>query len=160
VTFSDFGPKGPGAFITEGTVTTRPLSARVQLGADGLPTQASLSAVAQELEVLEDAPYGSVRLAYFKTTSAEAAALDSWIRQTSLQSDQGHAGEFILFGRSCGNYAREGMRQVRWGVPRGPDVVFPNLDFFVFRRFADAIYVPKATVTTEITSVRLKEPEP
>jgi RHS repeat-associated protein len=160
VIFSDFGPGGAGGFTADPRVSTPPtLAAQVEFGSDGLPTRASLAAVAQELEGLEHAPPGSVQLAFFKTSASETAALASWIASSPAQWQNGVWAKFVLYGRNCGNYVREGMSNLRgFGSVRQPGLSIPNLDFLLFRMFADAFFRPvAATVTTEITGFRLRD---
>jgi RHS repeat-associated protein len=158
VLFSDFGPAGAGGFIADPRVSTQPtLAAHVQFGSDGLPTHASLAAVAQELEGLEQALAGSVQLAYFQTSASETAALASWIASSPAQWQNGLSAKYVLWGRNCGNYVREGMSNLGgFKTVNQPGLSVPNLDFLLFRMFADAFFKPvKATVTTEITGFQV-----
>jgi RHS repeat-associated protein len=152
VLFSDFGPKSRGKAFDDGVVNSPTLSSKIQFDANGLPTRESLIAVAHELEVLETAPPGSVRLAYFKTSNAETTRLINWIRQSKLYWQYSWTGKFSVWGQNCGDYTRAGLGM---NVPTGS---FPNLDFFVYRIFADEVLGPvvKADVTTQITSFRYK----
>jgi len=158
VKFSDFGPSGDGGLVRDPLVNTRPaLTAHVEFGIDGMPTSASLEAVAKELEALQTAPRGSVQLAYFKTSSSDTAALSQWIDTSPAQWQYGLWAKYVAVGRNCGNYVREGMSNLRgFGAVQQPGFSIPNLDFLLFRMLADRVFTsPKATVTTEITGIRL-----
>jgi hypothetical protein len=148
-----------GRFIDEPKLRTPPLlGARIDVGVNGVPTQSSsLAAVAVELEGLAHTPQGSVELAYSQTSPAETAALAIWIRTSPVDWQYGRWSKFVLWGRNCGNYAREGMANVRgFRAADLPGLSVPNLDFQLYRLFADAWLKPaKATVTTSITSFRL-----
>jgi RHS repeat-associated protein len=157
VTFSDFGPAGAGGFVTDPAVNRTDLAAQIQFGSNGMPTQASLAAVAQELEALQDAPQGSVQLAYFQTSASETAALTSWINSSKAAWQNGLWAKYVLWGRNCGNYVREGMSNLGgFKTVNQPGLSVPNLDYLLFRMFADAFFKPvKATVTTEITGFQV-----
>jgi hypothetical protein len=157
VRFSDFGPAGAGGFITDPAVNRTDLAAQIEFGSNGTPTQASLAAVAQELEALQPAPQGSVQLAYFQTSASETAALTSWIDSSKAAWQNGLWAKYALWGRNCGNYVREGMSNLReFKAVNQPGLSVPSLDFLLFRMSADAFFKPvKATVTTEITGFRV-----
>ena len=140
-------------------MNTTELSAHVEFGSDGKPTPGSLLTVARELETLQQAPGGSVQLAYYKTTTAETAALSAWIDLSAGVWENTLGGKYLVFGRNCGNYVREGMAATgRWSLPAGLSLSVPNLDFLLFRLFSDAaLLASKATVTTEITGFRLAD---
>jgi hypothetical protein len=124
-----------------------------------MPTPASLSAVALELEALQHALQGSVQLAYFKTSTSETAALASWIDNSKAAWQNGLWAKYVLWGRNCGNYMREGMSNLGgFKTANQPGLSVPNLDFLLFRMFADAFFKSvKATVTTEIAGFRLEK---
>jgi hypothetical protein len=158
VRFSDFGPiDDSGKVVNGGLVNTSSRTTRIEFGDNGLPTAASLSTLARELEILEKAPPGSVRLAYFKTTAAETTALVNWMEQSKAKWEDPWLSRWVLLGRNCSDYAREGA--ARFGAGRmlrllGPSI--PNLDFVFFAALADAVSKPlKAEVTAEITGFRL-----
>jgi hypothetical protein len=157
VTFSDFGYAGARGFIADPAVNTTDLAAQIEFASNGMPTQASLAAVAQELEALQHAPQGSVQLAYFQTSTSETAALASWIDNSKAAWQNGLWAKYVLWGRSCGNYVREGMSNLReFKTINQLGLSVPNLDFLLFRMLADAFFKPvKATVTTEITGFRV-----
>jgi hypothetical protein len=106
-----------------------------------MPTEESLAAVAKELEEIEDAPPGSVNLAYFKASPDLTAALAAWMDNSKKQWENGLAARYVVAGRNCGNYVREGMG----AGPVGFSV--PNLDFIGWAALSDKVFWQRGHVT-------------
>jgi RHS repeat-associated protein len=114
-TSSDYGPLKPGGErVQPGVVNTTRLATRVTFDSRGLPTSESLENLARDLEKPEEAPAGSVRLAYFRTSAVETAALVNWIADMNENSKARGYATWRAFGNNCRRGCPPGDR----GVPR------------------------------------------
>ncbi len=98
--YARFGPKTEGQPIGPGQVQSVGMP-KVEFGPDGLPTKASYEKIARAVARFEHVSSGKVDFAYFKTSSAETAALDAWIRTMQEASDKGHAPLYVGVGQNC-----------------------------------------------------------
>ena len=108
--FGDFGPKGGGKPLAWGHTSDLSLDTKVQFGADGKPTQASLNALKQELAGKESQPDGSIGLVDFHTSDAEASNLDTFIDQAM------ESARWLIYdvgdgpgSNDCRDYLRQGL---------------------------------------------------
>lgn len=157
LTFSDFGPRGEGGLDVPGRATTRALKTRLKFGERGLPTTESLNDLVRELEPMQSAPAGSVRLLYYRTSRASTAALEEWMKQQDAQTQAGDAPSYRLLGRNCQNYCRTGMG-VADGVGGwlGLGLGMPNFEYWLLRGFSDLAFgTPVPKVDTEINQYKI-----
>ena len=151
VLFSDFGQAGAHGFIGAPRVTTQPMQTHIEFDANGNPTLDSLAALGHELEAFEHAPADSVRLAYYSTNASQTTMLTNWITNSPGPRQNSWYSTFILTGRNCANYVREGFASIGIGsrVFTG-DLAVPNIDWLIFGLFSNWSYIPsRAGVTTE-----------
>jgi hypothetical protein len=135
-TFADFSPQHPGRPYDAGKYTIIDFKTQIQYGGDGKPTKASLTALANELADAEDQPHDSVSLAYFKTSDAETAALDAYIRTAEDQQAKGKVPTYWVGFRDCVSFCQIGLKKVNKFI--GPSFLsIPNLQFLQFWLFAD-----------------------
>jgi RHS repeat-associated protein len=85
-TYGEFGPIHSGVPIEHGQVNRTELNTKVEFGADGKPTQASLDALKAELAKQKNVPTGDIRLLDYPTSDDEASNLDNYIRTADLDS--------------------------------------------------------------------------
>jgi RHS repeat-associated protein len=126
-TYSRFGPETPGRPVGAGQIQTDSSLPTVQFGANGLPTDASYSALISAVAGFESNIEGStidpstVGMDYFKTSSAETAALDQYINAMQAASNAGKAPTYCVIGSSCRDYALSGLivggAVDRWRAP-------------------------------------------
>jgi len=105
--FADFGPVHRGHFHDKGQYTFQDIS--VTYGSDGRPTHDSLVALANQLADAEQQPRDSVEVAYFKTSDAETAALDTYIQNAINLQNQGKAPDYWASGTNCIVFCMGGM---------------------------------------------------
>jgi RHS repeat-associated protein len=80
-TYSRFGPQHPGSPADVGAVQTTTDLPNVQFDSKGNPTEASYEALTAAVAKFEDNYTGSVKMFHFKTSEAETAALDDYIKR-------------------------------------------------------------------------------
>jgi RHS repeat-associated protein len=112
ITFAQYGPQGGAKPYGVGEVTEFSTE-KGQLPklsfSNGQPTDASLSALKDKLGSLEGVSPGSIKLAYFKTSSSETAALDDYINNWYQASQTGKL-RYFFFGASCVTFCQQGMK--------------------------------------------------
>jgi hypothetical protein len=140
-TYSSFGPKGGPTPYGDGAVQTDTNLPSVQFGADGLPTPASYGALINAVAGFEKDDPSNVGTDYFKTSPAETAALDAYIKQRTDASNAGKAPKYCVIGNSCRDYALGGLKAA--GINHGGSVI-PNHLFLDLLPFADAHTDPEA----------------
>jgi RHS repeat-associated protein len=114
VVYARFGPAGGSRPSGPGQVQSFTLSAKVQFDSNGQPTADSLNAVKQELSSSNASPEqgqapSSIRLNYFKTTDAETANLDQWIKQQQDASNRGQAHHYDVDSTNCTWFCGRGL---------------------------------------------------
>jgi RHS repeat-associated protein len=125
-TFAEFGPKGFSFPVKWGQHNVRALETKVSLGANGLPTDASYAALIKELAGNEEQPSDSISLAYFKTSDADTAALDSYINWTS----SGWSFPYIVDFYDCRAYVLAGLQAAHVNYGSHADLgLAPNFIF-------------------------------
>lgn len=152
-TYSRFDPAQPGEPFGKGQVETDSSLPQVQFGSDGLPTSASYSALIFAVAGFETQIEGStidpstVGIDYFKTSPAETAALDQYIKQQQDASNAGKAPPYCVIGSSCRDYALGGLvagHAVNRFVAPHLSVV-PNFLFYELQPLADQHRDPEGT---------------
>ena len=106
--YATFGPAqqtalGGWGLDEPGQVQTSTALPTVQF-ANGLPTDASMTALKGALARIEDVDPSTVRINYFKTTSRETASLNAWIKQR-----QANPGKYKLCSRNCATFTARGL---------------------------------------------------
>ena len=86
--YARFGPVGGGALSGPGEVDVYPLS-RVQMGPNGLPTDAGYKQLAAEVAKDEKQDPSTVRMNFFITSELDTNAADAWIQRMKEASDKG-----------------------------------------------------------------------
>ena len=114
VVYARFGPQGGDRPWGPGQVQSFPLNSKVQFDSSGQPTTDSLNAVKQELSTSNLSPEqgqdpSSIRLNYFKTTDAETANLDQWIKQQQDASNRGQAHYYNVTSTNCTWFCARGL---------------------------------------------------
>jgi hypothetical protein len=113
VTFAQFGPAGGAKPYGVGEVQSLSSSAgqlpTLSFDSNGYPTAASLSALTDKLAAANSVSPGSVKIAYFKTSSSETAALDKYISDWLAASKTGKL-TYFFFGASCATFCQNGMK--------------------------------------------------
>jgi hypothetical protein len=128
----------------------------VKFATDGLPTKESYAELALAVAVLEGAAPSTVGIAYFKTGSAETAALEYYMWQNKHASDSGALSPYSTYLNSCKDYA---VRGLVWGgalarrdlamSPAAPNDLWT---WIVYRADdSQSRLAPKGTVTTSFT---------
>jgi len=107
--YARFGPaeqtaSGGWGLDEPGQVQTSTALPTVQFGANGLPTDASMTALKDALAKIENVSPSTVRINYFKTTPQETANLNAWIAQ-----QKANAGTYKLCTRNCANFTARGL---------------------------------------------------
>jgi hypothetical protein len=113
ITFAQYGPQGGAkpygvGEVTEFSTEKGQLPA-LAFNSNGYPTDASLSALKDKLGSLEGVSPGSIKIAYFKTSSSETAALDDYINNWYQASQTGKL-RYFFFGASCATFCQNGMK--------------------------------------------------
>ena len=107
--YARFGPSeqtasGGWGLDEPGQVQTSTALPTVQFGANGLPTDASMTALKDALAKIENVSPSTVRINYFKTTPQETANLNAWIDQ-----QKANTGRYKLCTRNCANFTARGL---------------------------------------------------
>ncbi|OJV43322.1 MAG: hypothetical protein BGO25_08220 [Acidobacteriales bacterium 59-55] len=113
-TYARFGPVGGSKPTGEGLVQSFTLTTRVQFDANGQPTANSLNALKTELSTSDLSPekgqgVGTIRLNYFKTSDAETANLDQYIKQQQEASDRGKSPRYNVVTNNCTMFCQRGL---------------------------------------------------
>jgi RHS repeat-associated protein len=148
-TYARFGPVGGGRPTGEGQVQSFTLNSTVKFDSGGQPTTDSLNAIKQELSSSNLSPEqgqdpSSIRLNYFKTTDAETANLDQWIKQQQDASNRGQAPNYNFLTNNCTMFCQRGLVAGNAITQSQADrySIVPNIFFYQLNQ------EPKATVTT------------
>ena len=109
-TYSRFGPQNGGLERAYGPGQVRTTSMpNVQIGGDGLPTQASDQALKQAAAQFEGVDLLTVGIDYFKTSDSETANLDQYIQTRQAAYNAGKIPNYGVIGNNCANYAMGGL---------------------------------------------------
>jgi RHS repeat-associated protein len=108
-TYARFGPNPPGSSAAAGEVTEQGLPTTVQFQSNGLPTDASYKALAQDVAGIEKEPVRTVGFNYFKTSEAESIALKNWMDQMKAASDRGQAPDYQVNTQNCATFCIAGL---------------------------------------------------
>ena len=151
--FASYGPAkmtaGGGWGLSEpGQVQTQTLPT-IQFGADGLPTDASMTALKNAVATIEGVNANTVNINYFKTTPQETANLNAWIAQ-----QKAHPGQNHVCSTNCANFTKQGLvtgGAITQSQANGLSIV-PNDEFYQLERYApensDSNGNAKVTTTT------------
>jgi hypothetical protein len=140
-TYARFGPETAGSAFGKGEVRSTQLDVKVQFDTNGLPTSDSYDALTQAVARFENNQNpSSVGMNYFKTSTADTAALNTWIRQQQELSDAGKA-PFYAFctGSNCAGFVSAGMYHAGIVLPEVSTI--PNMLFFQLQSLADFTHV-------------------
>jgi len=152
-TFADFGPQHGGQAHDAGKYDFIDFKTQIQYGADGKPTKASLTALANELADAELQPHDSVSVAYFKTSDSETAALDAYINAAEAQQANGKTPTYWVGFRDCIWFCMNGMQKAGVG-PGSSTLTVPNFQYFSYWLGADQTATgtnpPEEKVTSKI----------
>jgi RHS repeat-associated protein len=104
------GASGPGVVSTYSNMPT------VQFGSNGLPTDASIKALAGAVAQDESSPGSvidpnTVRINYFQTGSTDTAVLKEWaqLQQEHAQNGQGTYGHYCVANNNCATFTATGL---------------------------------------------------
>lgn len=112
VIYARFGPVGGSKPTGDGQVQSFTLQSKIQFDSNGQPTADSLNAVKNELATSgpeKGQDPSSIRLNYFKTTDAETANLDQWIKQQQDASNRGQASRYNVLRNNCTMFCQRGL---------------------------------------------------
>jgi RHS repeat-associated protein len=146
--YARFGPAGGNSASGPGDVTVYTLG-QVPMGANGLPTEAGYKQLATELAKDEGQDPSTVRMNYFKTSEADTAALDAWIRRMKDASDAGIAPWYYANSQNCATFTIAGLIQADAIQNRNVSLV-PNRLFELLSLLAMQNYEQKETVTHKV----------
>jgi hypothetical protein len=136
--FSSYGPAkqtlSGGYGISEPGQVTGPTSLpTIQFGADGLPTDASMTALKNAVANIEGVSPSTVNINYFKTTPQETANLNAWIAQ-----QKAHPGQYRVCSTNCANFTKQGLvagGAITQSQANGLSIV-PNDEFYQLEQYA------------------------
>ena len=143
-TYSRFGPQHPGSAADVGQVRTDTDLPKVQFDSKRLPTDASLHDLTTAVSKFEGYT-GQVNMFHFKTSEAETAALDAYIKAAQAASDAGRLG-YLGPVSTCATYCAIGLH--RAGVNLKGAMQFnmiPNIFAYNFYSTADKVHGEKVT---------------
>jgi RHS repeat-associated protein len=110
-TYARFGPAHADRPADQGKVDVQSLPTPVRFKSDGLPTDASYKAIANQVAKIEGQDPNTVRMNYFKTSEADTAALTAWIGRIKAASDAGKAPYYDVSSQNCATFCRAGLIQ-------------------------------------------------
>lgn len=156
-TYSRFGPQHPGSAADVGQVRTTTDLPKVQFDSNGNPTEASYKALTESVAKFEDNYTGPVKMFHYKTSEAETAALDSYIKAAQAASDA-HRLNYVGPFSTCVTYCMIGLH--RAGVDRAalfglhPLTMVPNYFAYLLSTNADSQHHERVTVRIVPDSVK------
>jgi hypothetical protein len=137
-----------------------PLNSRIEFASDGVPTKASLQAIAKEVAGLRGQDPSTVDLAYFKTSETETIMLDSWLKQMFEASQNNQLSPYKLFGNNCRDYCLTGLNLSQSSSHHAGELggwsLIPNLFIDQLGWYADATYSQR----TQERNVKQREKKP
>lgn len=138
----DYGPRGGGKPIWGGSYNVVSLTTKVELGNNGVPTPTSAAALMKELAGIESVDVHTVRMAYYKTSDAETAALDQYIQSLRIfeKSWWNWASLYVVGAHDCAEVCNTALGKA--GIGRGSEGMdVPNWLFsWVLSQSAQATY--------------------
>jgi len=153
--FASYGPAkmtatGGWGLSEPGQVQTQTLPS-IQFGADGLPTDASMTALKNAVATIEGVSSTTVNINYFKTTPQETASLNAWIAQ-----QKAHPGQYHVCSTNCANFTKQGLvagGAITQSQANGLSIV-PNDEFYQLEQYApdNSDSNGNAKVTTTVTN--------
>jgi len=151
--YASFGPAHADSPSDQGKVDVQSLSS-VSFKSDGLPTDASYKQLADQVAKIEGQDPSTVRMNYFKTSSADTAALNAWIARIKAASDAGKAPDYDVSTQNCATFCRAGLIQGN-ATSNGrfsniPNVLFNQLSLLAQENYANGQRSPKEVVTHKI----------
>ena len=148
-TYARFGPQHSDRPFDSGKVDSGPLVTKIQFDNNGLPTTESYQALAKEVAGKEGQDPNTVRMNYFKTSQADTAALDAWIKQIQQASNQGKGPNYNVNGTNCAAFCIAGLIQSH-AIENKNISLIPNKLFDLLSLRANENYPQKEKVTTRI----------
>jgi RHS repeat-associated protein len=113
VTFAEFGPRGGNRPWGVGNVHTLSSSngqlPTLKFDGNRYPTQQSLSALKNKLAQSESVNPNSIKIAYFKTSASETAALDEYIATWVAAAKTGKL-RYLVIGPNCAWFCQNGLK--------------------------------------------------
>ena len=151
--YARFGPVGGSKPFGAGQVDRYDLQP-VQFGSDGLPTDASYRALAQQVAQKEGQDPSTVRMNYFKTSEADTLALDAWIKRMKDASDRRQAPYYDVTRQNCATFCIAGLIQGNAIENRNisiiPNRLFDLLSLISTENYSNGQRTPKEKVTSKI----------
>jgi RHS repeat-associated protein len=133
-TFGSYGPSGGSKPVWTGEYVVQPLQTKVTFGSDGTPTTGSFSVLAGEVADLEKVDPSSVDMAYYKTSDAETAALDQY-----LKSLVGRKDLYVVGFHDCIEICNNALHQA--GIGRGSQWLdIPRTVLWMYSFTSDSTY--------------------
>lgn len=166
VRFGDFGPAGGARPYGKGEYTVFTARNKLVFGSDGLPTQASLKAVAQEVGERTLYSADSISFAYYRTSVAETQALDSFLNIAQLRQANGLQSPYVLTMYDCRHFCMFGLNAAGIGtaaqsfLTRSPNVLIQELRYFSANLYYDSLYYVKYANITEPSEACTTIPSP
>jgi hypothetical protein len=152
--YARFGPVHADLPGDQGKVDVQSLSP-VNFKSDGLPTDASYKQLAEQVAKIEGQDPSTVRMNYFKTSTADTAALNAWIARIKAASDAGKAPDYDVSSQNCTTFCRVGLIQANAISPTSklsniPNVLFNQLSLLAIESYANGQRSPREVVTHKI----------
>ena len=151
--YARFGPVGGGALSGPGEVDVYPLS-RVQMGPNGLPTDAGYKQLAAEVAKDEKQDPSTVRMNFFITSELDTNAADAWIQRMKEASDKGRAPSYLFNSQNCATFCIAGLIQGNAIQNKGtsivPNTLFDLLSAISTENYSNGDRTPKESVTSKI----------
>jgi RHS repeat-associated protein len=140
-TYARFGPKTPKSSAGPGAVQSFTMVTKVQFGKDGLPSQDSYKALAEEAAGFEKQAPNTVRMNFIETSEADTALLDSWIHRLQEASDSGNAPWYSVTSQNCATFCIAGLMQSN-ALQNQKISLIPNKLFDLLSQIATQNYPP------------------
>ena len=152
--YARFGPVHSDRPADQGKVDVQSLSS-VNFKSDGLPTDASYKQLTDQVAKIEGQDPSTVRLNYFKTSSADTAALVAWIARIKAASDAGKAPDYDVSSQNCATFCRVGLIQAnaisaKSKLSNIPNVLFHQLSLLALENYVNGQRSPKEDNTHKI----------
>jgi RHS repeat-associated protein len=156
--YARFGPVHADSPGDKGKVDVQSLSP-VNFKSDGLPSDASYKQLTDEVAKIEGQDPSTVRLNYFKTSSADTATVNAWIARIKAASDAGKAPDYDVSSQNCATFCRAGLIQ-GGAIRNGKFSNIPNVFFNELRALATESYSNGQRSPKEVVTHRICYPDP
>jgi RHS repeat-associated protein len=148
-TYARFGPIDANSPNDPGKVLVQSL-AHVAFRSDGLPTDESYKQIGEEVAKIEGQNSDTVRMNYFKTSSADTGALIAWMDRIAR-----NAPHYNVCSQNCATFTRAGLIVAgaisdTSRLSNIPNVLFNELTALATENYSHGQRTPKEIVTHRI----------